>query len=130
MGGIMTIGDYNLHPCPECGHKIGSHSNSPFGHNPSNRKGEECSRTHHSLVIEKLTAWLEDVLKERDIYIESYENTCKERDSWQNTATVFSVKLKNAMNALKGVSYLWHGRGLAPEVLVELDKTIAEIEDE
>lgn len=38
-------------------------------------------------------------------------------------------KLDMAMEALRGISSLWHGRGLAPRVLEELDKTIIEIEN-
>lgn len=58
------------------------------------------------------------------------ESLQKEADNWRNTATVLSVKLKSAMEALKGISFLWHGRGLSPTVLEELDKTIVEIEGE
>jgi hypothetical protein len=42
---------------------------------------------------------------------------------------ILKKKIELAMNALKGISFLWHGRGLAPKVLEELDKTIVEIED-
>lgn len=70
----MTSVDYTNHPCPECGHKIGLHTNSSFGNNPLNSKGEECSRSQNSLAIEKLTAWLNDALSERDAYMKSYED--------------------------------------------------------
>jgi len=41
---------------------------------------------------------------------------------------ILRKKFEMAMEALKEVSSLWHGRGLTPKVLEELDKTIAEIE--
>lgn len=118
---MLSTEDINSHPCPKCGHKIGIHVNSPFNNNPridninSIDYGEECNRTYNSLLIEKLTAWWNDAMSERDAYMKSYERACaerdaffengvkvaKERDAWQNTATVLFVKLKKAVDALK-----------------------------
>jgi hypothetical protein len=95
------------HPCPVCGHKIGMHTNSSFGHNPridnvsTGETAPECNRSYNSLLIEKLVAWWNDAINERDVYVESYNGACKERDAWQNTATVLSVKLKKAVGALR-----------------------------
>jgi len=63
----MESTDYNDLPCPECGHKIGVHMNSIFGHNPSNRKGLECSRSYNSLLIEKLTVLCMEDKKSLDL---------------------------------------------------------------
>jgi hypothetical protein len=78
----MILADYNEHLCPECGHKIGIHTDSTFGHNPLNNFGLECNRTHNGLVIEKLTAWWKDALSERDAYMKSYEEECKKSSDY------------------------------------------------
>jgi hypothetical protein len=54
------------------------------------------------------------------------ECSCKRNEF--DEYNIIQKKLEMAMEALKGISSLWHGRGLAPKVLEELDKTIAEIE--
>lgn len=46
----------------------------------------------------------------------------KERDTLRK-------QLDMAMEMMRGVSHLWHGRGLSPQVLIEIDKTIVEIEN-
>jgi len=77
----MEISDYDRHPCDYCGHMIGLHTDSPFGHNPLDKNGNECTKSRHNLVIAKLISWLKDAMSERDAYKKSYEDVCKERDN-------------------------------------------------
>jgi hypothetical protein len=90
---------YVSHLCPECGRKIGLHTNSPFGHNPLNNIGIECSRSQNSLAIEKLTLWLDDAVRERNAYMESYADACKDRDRYYE-------KLVIALGALETIHVL------------------------
>ena len=70
----MILPDYNNHLCPECGHKIGMHTDSIFGHNPLNNIGLECNKTHNSLVIDKLILWWKDALEAAKI---NHMSKCK-----------------------------------------------------
>ena len=66
-----------------------------------------------------------DLLEVLVILVEDYERTHYPISKEE----ILQKKLEMAMEALKGISSLWHGRGLAPKVLEELDKTITEIEE-
>jgi hypothetical protein len=151
----MIIPDYNEHLCPVCGHKIGLHTDSQFGHNPrmdapTGETAPECNRSHHALVIEKLNIWLEDALNERDAYAKSYveasENSSNYFDAFLNMTTVASnaaqdrdmyrKKLDIAIDLLDRLSYwdmLWLGEGLpslvadGPYWKEQIDKTLEKL---
>lgn len=131
----MILENYDNQPCPICKHKIGEHKDSVFSNNPVGENGVECNRSHHGLVIDILTVWLKDALKERDDYRKSYDDALKDGsdyfESFLNITTVaanavtdrdiFKKRLDVAMDAL-----LWYSENALRGQLA--DKAIAEIE--
>lgn len=112
----MDLPNYDDFPCPVCGSLIGEHTDSPFGNNPkidvpTGEISRECGRSHHSLVIEKLTAWWKDALGERDAYMKSYKGACKEHDILQKRLGV----------AIRWIRYLSYGNEYN-DFLAEIEK--------
>jgi hypothetical protein len=120
----MIITDYDRHLCTNCGHMIGLHTDSPFGHNPLDKDGHECNLSRQGLVIDILISWLQDAVSERDAYMKSYDKECNTRDAWQNTATVLSVKLRRAVEVLKYYALTNDGeynQGPARDALIDIE---------
>jgi hypothetical protein len=153
---MISVNIIDDHPCPVCGHKIGMHTNSPFGHNPTidnvptGESALECNRSYNSLLIEKLTSWWNDAMSERDAYAKSYEEASESSsnyfDAFLNMTTVASnaaqdrdmyrKKLDIAIDLLDRLSYwdmLWLGEGLpslvadGPYWKEQIDKTLEKL---
>lgn len=99
---ISTLSIINDHLCPNCGHRIGLHVNSPFNNNPriddidSFDYGGECNRTYSSLVIEKLDMWWNDAKNERDAYMKSYEEASKDKSDYFDAFLKMTTIASNA----------------------------------